>query len=43
MQQMGSIPISWVGLFQEKTEQNQKRIFALVPRRGLTQVNFFNS
>src|SRR5262249_31838381 len=33
--QMGSSPISWVGLFQEKTEQNQKRIFALVPRRGL--------
>jgi hypothetical protein len=28
---MGSIPISWVGLFQEKTEQNQKRIFVLVP------------
>jgi hypothetical protein len=29
--QMDSSPISWVGLFQEKTEQNQKRIFALVP------------
>jgi hypothetical protein len=23
----GSIPFSWVGLFQEKTEQNQSRIF----------------
>jgi hypothetical protein len=42
-QQMGSSPISCVGLFQEKTEQNQKRIFALVPRRGANQTRLVNS
>src|SRR5437868_6244251 len=32
---MGSIPISWVGLFRQKTKQNQSRFFGMVPRRGL--------
>ena len=31
----GSISFSWVGLFQEKTKQNQNRIFVLVPRGGI--------
>jgi hypothetical protein len=32
LRRRGSTPISWVGLFQKKTEQNQKRILSLVPR-----------
>jgi hypothetical protein len=39
----GSIPFSWVGLFQEKTEQNQSRIFVLVPKGGRNQNCSINS
>ena len=40
---LGSIPFSWAGLFQEKTEQNISRIFVLVPRGGVRLFAVFNS